>query len=330
MSVHLVKGADAGLRSAAVGDLVHRLIGDVDRSLAVDDFDGDGDAAELTAAVDAASTPPFLTDVRVVVLREVERFGADDVAPLVRYLADPSPTTELVLTQAGGRLSKALADALKQVGALVTDSDPGTGRDRSAWIDERLTEAGVRLDPDARRLLAEQVGEDLGRVPSLLEVLASTYGTERVGADDLRAHLGEAGDVVPWELTDAIDAGRTADAITRARRMMRAGERHPLVIVAVLHGHYQRMLQLDGTDARTEADAAAVLGLKGRTFPARKALEQGQRLGHDGLVRAIGLLAEADGDLKGRRDLPEEVVVEVLVGRLSRLAPTGRARGPAR
>ena len=46
------------------------------------------------------------------------------------------------------------------------------------------------------------------------------------------------------------------------------------------------MLRLDGAGLETEADAAAALGLTGSTFPARKALSQVKRIGHDGVARA--------------------------------------------
>ena len=106
------------------------------------------------------------------------------------------------------------------------------------------------------------------------------------------------------------------------QRMMSAGERHPLQIMATLHGHYARMLRLDGAAVRDEAQAAEVLGMKGSTFPAKKALTQARRLGHDGVVDAIRLLAQADLDLrKFAKDWPEELVMEVLVARLSRLGP---------
>ena len=86
MAVHVVSGDDPALSSSAAGDLVHRLVGDGDRTLMVDDFDGED--YELRAVVDAAQTPPFLTDRRVVVARGVGRFTADEVAPLVALLAD--------------------------------------------------------------------------------------------------------------------------------------------------------------------------------------------------------------------------------------------------
>ena len=54
-------------------------------------------------------------------------------------------------------------------------------------------------------------------------------------------------------------------------------------------------------------------------FPARKALDQYRRMGGAKVVRAVGLLAQADLDLRGAKDWPESLVMEVLVARLSRL-----------
>ena len=67
-------------------------------------------------------------------------------------------------------------------------------------------------------------------------------------------------------------------------------------------------------------DAAQLLGMKGSTFPARKALSQSRKLGHDRVVRAVELLAGADIDLRGGKAWPDGLVLEVLVARLARLA----------
>jgi DNA polymerase-3 subunit delta len=61
-------------------------------------------------------------------------------------------------------------------------------------------------------------------------------------------------------------------------------------------------------------------------FPARKAFDQYRVLGGGGVTRAIGLLAQADLDLRGAKDWPDELVMEVLVARLSRIAPRAGAR----
>jgi DNA polymerase III subunit delta len=323
MAVHVITGDDESLLLSAVSDVVHRLVGGGDRSLMVDEFDGD--EYEIGALVDSAQTPPFLTDSRVVLGRGVGRFSADQVAPLVAYIGDPLPSTELVLVAGGGRLAKALTDAIKKSGGIVHDTAPPTrARERGGWFEDQVIAAGLKFDQQALGLLSSWLGEDAGRVQGILDTLLSTYGNERtLKAVDVEPFLGEAGGVPPWDLTDAIDRGDTTKALLLLHRMMRAGERHPLQVMAVLHGQYTKLLTLDGANAGDESSAAAVLGIK-PGFPAKKALDQYRKLGNGGVVRAIGLLAQADLDLRGAKEWPDELVMEVLVARLSRLGSTAR------
>ena len=314
-----MRGDDPVLLGTAVARLVDDLVGEADRTLAVEDLAGDD--YELATVVNAARTPPFLTDRRVVVARDLQRFGADQLGLLVAYLGDPSPTTSLVLAWGSGRVPKALADAVKAAGGAVVDTGAPSGKARQGWLDDRFDAGGVRLDAAARRLLVDRLGEDVGRIDGVLRTLTSAYGAgARLGPDDVEPYLGEAGGVPPWELTDAIDRGDTPTAIDRLHRMTGGGDRHPLQILATLHGHYGRLLRLDGANARDEKAAAELLGIRGSTFPARKALTQARRLGHDGVAQAIRLLAKADLDVRGATDVPDDVVLEVLVARLSRLA----------
>jgi DNA polymerase-3 subunit delta len=141
--------------------------------------------------------------------------------------------------------------------------------------------------------------------------------------------LGEAGSVPPWDLTDAIDAGSAAAALDALHRMLGAGGRAAPEIVAMLHRHFSAMLTLDGADVSSDEAAARLLGVRS-AFVAKKARAQGQRLGSDRVGRAVTLVADADLDVKGRTGLPPEIVLEVLVARLSRLVPATRGGGRRR
>jgi DNA polymerase-3 subunit delta len=319
MATHLVTGEDESLLRTEAHELVKHLVGEGDRSLMVDEFDGDD--YELREVADAAQTMPFLTDRRVVVARGVGRFSADEVAPLVMYLANPLESTHLVLIGGGGRIAKKLTDAVIGAGGHKIDANPpARPKDRVTWVRSRAEEHGVRLDGPAAARVAEQLGEDSGRLDGLLRVLTSTYGDGvRLSTSDIEPFLGEGGGVPPWDLTDALDAGRTADAITLMRRMVHGGSRHPLQIMAILHSHYAKLARLDGIEARSEADAAAALGMK-PGFPAKKAFDTYRRLGGGAVSRAIQLLAKADRDLHGDSGLEAEAVMEILVARLSKLA----------
>jgi DNA polymerase III subunit delta len=135
---------------------------------------------------------------------------------------------------------------------------------------------------------------------------------------DVQPFLGDAGGVPPWDFTDAIDAGNTTKALTLLARMTNGGGRHPLQVMSILHNHYVGIAKLDGVDARNEQDAMAATGIKS-PYPAKKALQNYQRLGGASTRRAVELLAQADLDLRGARDLDPDVVMDVLVARLSKL-----------
>lgn len=341
--VHLVKGSDDVLRGGALTTLVDELVGQGDRSLLVDEFDLDG--VKLGAALDAAQTIPFLTDRRIVVVRRFGRFSkAEEITDLVTYLEDPLESTTLVLVweralgqarTAGPddpgesvakapRIPPALTKAVTAAGGDIVDADP-KGRNLDGWIGDQFRAAGLDLDGAARKRVTSQLGEDTGALIGLIERLKGAYGPgTRLGTDQVDPFLGAAGGVPPWDLTDAIDKGDVPGSLDLLHRMMGAGERHPLAIMASLQSHYSRMVRLDGANARSEKEAAQVLGLKGSTFPAKKAMNQVAKLGRRGTQRALTLVAGADADLRGARAWPGELVMEVLVARLATLSRSAR------
>jgi len=343
--VYLLKGDDEILLGDAVIELTHALVGDGDRTLMVDELDAgryedaSGDL-QIGALVDSAQTPPFLTDRRVVVGRQLGSFTkADQLAPLLAYLADPLDTTSLVLVwerlpKQGaklGTLNKKLLDAIKAAGGTVVDTGAGSGKARDQWLDEQLKGASVKLDASARRLIADKVGDDAGILVGMLSTLEGVYGPgAKVDADDVAPYLVQEGGVKPYELTAAIDKGDVSGSLDRLERLLNGNGWHPLQVMGLLTNHYGRLVALDGSGIGDEKAAAELLGMKGSTYPAKLALAQANTLGPDRLADFVGLLAEADLDLKGAKQWPPELVVEVLVSRLAARTPTKRGGGRGR
>jgi DNA polymerase III subunit delta len=326
--VYLVRGDDVGLVAREARALIERLAGGHDPALVVEEHGGSSiDEFDVGAVVDACTTPPFLVDRRVVVVREAGRISAGDGARLVAALDDPVPSITLVLVSGGGTVPQSLVKAVGAAGQVL-DTSVGSGRDRSRWLAEQVQEGPVRLSAGATRRLGDHLGDDLGRLAGVLQTLAVAYGEgATVTEEQLEPFLGEAGAVPPWDLTDAIDAGATATALATLHRMTGAGGRGAPEIVGIVHRHFSKMLRLDGAGVGSGEEAAALLGERS-AFVAKKALAQGNRLGGDRVAQAIGLIADADLDVKGRSALPPEVVLEVLVARLSRLTRVRAA--PAR
>jgi DNA polymerase-3 subunit delta len=314
--VVLVHGDDEVLMSRGLDAAVDAAVGDRDRGGVLHELRDDDYA--MADVVDAMNTPPFLADRRVVVARGVERFNADDLALLVSALTDPLPTTRLVVERKG-RVPKALKDAITGAGgATVATAAPVQAKAKRGWLDDRFDEAPVRLDRGARNAVVEHLGEDAGRLGPLLDTLEGVFGFgAELGPDDVRPYLGEQGGVPPWELTDPIDAGKVDDAVRALGRMIDGGGLHPLQVMAILHRHVEQALRLDGANAADEKAAAAILGLKGSTFPAKKALSRSRKLGTRVLRDQLHLLAVADRELRGESALDDRAVLDVLVARLA-------------
>ena len=295
----------------------------------VDDFDGD--EYELRAVVDAAQTPPFLTDRRVVVARGVGRFTADDVAPLVAYLGDPLPTHR---ARARRPAADACAKSLDRRAQAGRGRDASTrrrrrkARDRASWIEEQVAAAGLRLDAARSTGSARWMGEDAGRLAGRPRHARSAPTARRtlLRLADIEPFLGEAGGVPPWDLTDAIDRGDTTAAL-RAAAPDDGRRRAPPAAG-------------DGDPARPLHQAAGArrcrCARRGRRLRRRSGSSPASRRARRSIStagsaarrwsRAIGLLAQADLDLRGAKDWPEALVMEVLVARLSRLGAPARRR----
>jgi DNA polymerase-3 subunit delta len=341
VSAHLVKGEDPILRSDAAEALVTELLGADDRTLALEEVtvppkaSGDGEVggsdarvAAVDAALNGASTPPFMTESRVVVVRDVGLLSAAEVEPIVRYLEDPLETTMLVLVAGGGALAKSLETAVKKHGTVHV---PGATKAVDVLAQELAT-VGMRLRPDATKELLAHVGSDAGLIPGIVETLAGAFGSGvDLGSDAIAPYFGGEGRVPVWDLANAIEKGDKAGALTTLHRLLTVTSPtqpkpvHPLQVVAILHSHYRRLLTLDDPSIRSAEDAATALG--GRTSPnsARYRLKQARALGTGGLRDAFDHLARADRDLKGERAIPGDAVLDVLVVRLCVLSTrTGR------
>ncbi len=357
---YLVKGSEPSLRDGVVHDLVAELLGADDRSLALEEITipgrperperperpgpaGGGDEGDsataggaegrevaVAALLNAASSPPFMTEHRIVVVHDTGALTAADVGGIVRYLDDPLDTTILVFVAGGGTMAPALTKKLKEIRA---EERAPKSEDTPKVLISTAHEGGVLLKADTAELISKHLGANAGRVASLIDVLGVAYapGTT-LTVDDVTPYLGEGGAVPPYLLSNAIEAGDPPGALEVLHKLMtltspqQPKPMHPLQIIAVLAGYYRRILRLDDASLRSPADAIEALGGKVKEFPARKALEQARALGADGIRQAFDALFQADLDIKGARGIPETAVMEVLVVRLTRLAARSGGR----
>ncbi len=347
MSVSLLIGDDPVLVSEAVTARVDELVADGDRSLMLeiisdaDHIDDDGQV-DATRLVVAGGTAPFLTDRRVVVGRAMGRFSRKDLySPVIQMIGSLLDTTDLLLVwekpnnaQTGRpekgafpSLPKAIREAVELAGGLVTDTRPPRGKAAATWLRDRLDESGLKFDRRSFTAVEDLLGEDRSAVIGLVRTLEGALGSgASVTPEDIATYGGAGGTVAPWDLDDAVDAGDVAAAVAVVHRLIplegSPTDRNTAAfrLLAYTQRRYSNMLRLEGAGAHSDREAAALLGIKGSTFPAKKALAQSRRLGYQSIAESIKLIAQADLSLRGTTDWQPELVIELLVARLTSIA----------
>ena len=217
-ALHLVKGSDPCCAIVSSTQLLDELLGDEDRSFALEEFTvpgktraggasdddaaADADAAGAVAddreavvarVLNAASSPPFMTASRVVVVRDCGNLVKADV-DAVRALARRSARHDRARVR--GRWRR---DGRAREGAQGGRRRPcgrrSTRRRRTCSLDA-AHDAGVLLTKDAAARIEAHLGEDAGRAVALVDILASAVEPARaLDVDDVEPYLGDEGGV---------------------------------------------------------------------------------------------------------------------------------------
>jgi DNA polymerase-3 subunit delta len=190
-----------------------------DRCLAVTEYDATQDEEQggpsLAGVMDDLSTLPFLTERRIVVVREADRFISAFREKLERYLAAPSPTGTLVLECRTFPKTTRLYKAAVAAGGQIQECRKLTGRALAGFVVEEARVRGKRVEPAAAGRLCELVGQDLGQLASEVEKLSLYVGQRPViTAEDVSELVGQTREEKVFRVMDCAGLGRLSEALT--------------------------------------------------------------------------------------------------------------------
>ncbi len=210
--VFVVCGPETFLKLQAINEITERVLGGMDRGLAVSEHDGE--TAKLADVLDDLRTLPFLTERRLVVLRDADDFISEYRDKLEQYLENPTPTGVLLMECGSFPATTRLYKRVKAIGEVIK-CEPVKAREVPAWLIERSRKAyGVQIDQRAATLLGELIGAELGRLDSELQKLALYVGErKRIEAADVENLVGFHKEEKVWGIISAIAAGDQAGAL---------------------------------------------------------------------------------------------------------------------
>lgn len=237
--VYLVHGSDQRRADQAYKAIEARALEDGEPEFNADYFHGRD--ADPTAVLSAARTMPMMAERRLVAVRHLEEMKAPAREPIMAYLADPNPSTVLLLHAGALDLRKGdgkFETAAAKAGVSVNFSKPKPWEVPDAII-EMARERGKKMDKAAANALSELAGDDMLAVEMELEkVILYRPDRKAITREDVLEAVADIREAVVYEFTDAL-AAKNAEAALRSYRRMRDQEQEPLMILGMMARHFR-------------------------------------------------------------------------------------------
>ncbi|MBU0638507.1 MAG: DNA polymerase III subunit delta [Planctomycetes bacterium] len=315
-----VFGDEEFRKAAALQQALDALLPpEVDRALALCTYDGsqneDQGGPAWASVMDDLATLPFLSERRVVVIREADKFISACRERLERYLAAPAPTGTLILECRSLPRNTRLYKAIQAAGGRVCECKKLVGR---ALIDFVVGEAHARkknIDHAVAARIVELTGSEQGMLSAEIEKLA-LYAADRpaITDQDVADLVGQSREEKIFPVMDAAAAGRLSHALRLWHQVLATD---PAAIYKALGGiafvlrKWLTAHQLVDQGLSTRAIAPKVM-MYGRERELDALL---RRLSRQRLGRLLASIAELDSQAKvGTRSIEtgiEKVLTEV-------------------
>jgi DNA polymerase-3 subunit delta len=318
---YFVTGEDDYQKDDAVRQLIEAAL-----EAALRDFNLDTRrAADLDAETLGVllSTPPMMSDRRVIVLRDVNGLKKDARKTLDQYLKSPASDLLLIMTAGVGMK----ADTILSASATTLEFDLLTGDRIPRWISHHAaSELGVRITEPAVELLQAAVGSDLHQLAGELDKLASyVQGRGEVDEDDVAAIVGVRRGETQADLLDAVadrNASRSLELVPHVLAQPKT------TAVSVVMALSTQMLAISWGRARLDEGLSRARlaqeyfdllketgAFTGRSWGSATAVwaRAAERWSREALDRALDSLLEADVALKESRVSSEEQLLATVV-----------------
>ncbi len=306
---YLLAGAEPLLRDDALAAIRRHVV-----DPKAEDFNLDQLAGESTQAatlVDSTRALPIMATHRLVILTEPERKRGDSRAltdAIADVVADLATQQETILVVVAAKADKRArwVKAFAAPAARIECEPPKAGRSVTAFVKHEAARQGLELEGGAAELLSERIGPQLLMLrQEIAKAALMSADGKTVTRADVQATSSQVAEEPIWDLTDAIGAGRSADAIAMLSRLLASGAAAPAVL-ATLAGHFRKLAKL-----KSGGDVG------GNPYVVKKLQSQTRRFTRARLLACLRAIHETDTALKGAGQLGPDLSLERLVIGLS-------------
>lgn len=203
-------------------------------------------APEADDVISAAETLPFLSDKRLLVVRDQDGLSGKKEAneKLVAYLKAPSSSCILIFYCEGKPdKRRKLYTTIKSNGTIVTFA-PLKGPALTSWIVDQFRLNGKTCSVRNADFLSFTCGSDTELLKGEINKLSFLSSErEEISADDINALATRSSECTVFQLVDAVTSAQDGRALQLMHTLLRAGE-EPLAILGLLIRNYRILRSL--------------------------------------------------------------------------------------
>jgi len=263
-----------------------------------------GKESPVSVILNNARRFPMMAERQVVIVKEAQDIpdlGKDQGQKmLLDYFQRPVPSTLLVLCHKYKSLDKRkeLGKKAEQLTTCLTFKKPYENQ-LPEFIEECAGARGHGIEPGAIRVLAESVGNDLGRISMEIDKILTAKDAQYVISEvDVMAQVGMSREFNVFELQRALAHQDTFLACRIADYFAGNTRKNPaIMIVAFLYSFYSKLWTVAAASSKGGKDAVNALKINMYAMKDYSAAMQKYSLAK--LSQNISLLKEADLRLKG-------------------------------
>lgn len=152
------------------------------------------------------NTLPFMTDLRLVVIKNAENLKKEVSEVIVEYLNDPLETTTLALVATKLAKNTRLYKAVQKISPkAVIPCEPKKRWELPNHVRSLAVAHGKTIQPQAAEALVSLIGESTLMLDNELKKLALIVGDrDTITLDDVEQNVARIAEVKPWDFLDAV------------------------------------------------------------------------------------------------------------------------------
>ena len=301
LPVYLIAGEDELKRETVMKRLFARLSKMGDMSFNSETFSGLTCTGE--EVITAANTLPFASEVRLVVVNDVDKLKKADSELLVAYLKEPCETTVLALEgQKVAKNTRLYKAVLAFGGKAIIDCAPFARKDLGSAVRSMAVGHGIALTQGAAATLIDLVGTNTVALDAELKKLSLSH-RGAVNENEVLSLVSRTAEIKPWEFVDAFASRNGKRCIYLMNRM----DASPFALLAMCTTRIRELITVKALSERGQkAMCSKVLKMPDWRLKNHYACARGFTM-HE-LIRALCSARDAEQDMKSGSDQMQSFV----------------------